>query len=55
LVWLAGVVAAAGSFGLAFVAAVGPWGDEVAGEGDLEGEVGEEVVKVWRGKSCRGR
>jgi hypothetical protein len=40
--WLAGLVPAAWASGLALVAAPGPRGDQVAGEGDLEGEVGGE-------------
>jgi hypothetical protein len=32
------------------VAAAGPRGDEVAGEGDLEGQVGGEAGEVVRGK-----
>ncbi len=50
-----GLVPAAGPFGLAFVAAAGPPGHEVAGEGDLEGQVGGEVAEAVRGKSIRSR
>jgi hypothetical protein len=50
-----GLVPAAGPFGLAFVAAAGPVRDEVAGEGDLEGQVGRKVIKAVRGKSFRSR
>src|ERR1017187_1817152 len=49
------LVPAAGPLGLALVAAAGPPGDEVAVEGDLEGEVGSEVAEVLRGKSIRSR
>ena len=52
---LAGLVPAAWPLGLALVAAAGPPGHEVAGECDLEGQVGDEVVKAVRGKSIRSR
>jgi len=55
LAGLACLVAPAGAFGLALVAAAGPQGNQVAVEGDLEGQVGGEVVKVLRGKSIRSR
>ena len=55
LAGLAGLVPASGPFGLALVAAAGPQRDEVAVEGDLEGEVGGEVAEALRGKSIRSR
>ena len=55
LAGLPGLVPAAGPLGLALVAAAGPPGHEVAGECDLEGQVGGEVVKAVRGKSIRSR
>ena len=55
LAGLAGLVPAAGPLGLALVAAAGALGHEVAGEGDLEGQVGGEVVEAVRGKSIRSR
>jgi hypothetical protein len=53
--WLAGLVAAPGALGLAFVAASGAGRDEVAVPGDLGGQVGGEFVKEVRGKSSRSR
>ena len=50
-----GLVPAAWPLGLALVAAAGPPGHEVAGECDLESQVGGEVVKAVRGKSIRSR
>ena len=50
-----GLVAAAGPLGLALVAAARAPGDEVALEGDLEGQVGGEVAEAVRGKSFRSR
>jgi hypothetical protein len=55
LAGLAGLVPAAGAFGLALVAAARASWHEVAVEGDLEGQVGGELVKPVRGKSFRGR
>ena len=55
LAGFAGLVAAAGPFGFPLVAAAGPPGDEVAVEGDLEGQVGGEVSEAVRGKSFRSR
>ena len=55
LAGFAGLVPAAGALGLAFVAAAGAGGYEVAGEGDLEGQIGGDVVEVVRGKSIRSR
>jgi hypothetical protein len=55
LAGFAGLVPAAGAFGLALVAASRPQRDEVAGAGDLEGQVGGEVVQAVRGKSIRSR
>ena len=52
---LAGLVPPACAFGLALVAPAGPPGDEVALAGDLEGQVGGEIVKAVRGKSIRSR
>ena len=52
---LAGLVAAPGALGLAFVAASGAARDEVAAVGDLGGQVGGELVKELRGKSIRSR
>src|ERR1019366_9920320 len=51
LAGFAGLVPAAGALGFALVAAAGPPGDEVAGEGDLEGQVGCEVAEALRGKA----
>ena len=50
-----GLVPAARPFGVALVTTAGPGGHEVAGEGDLEGQVGGEIVKTVRGKSIRSR
>ena len=47
---LAGLVPPACAFGLALVAPAGPLGDEVALAGDLEGQVGSEIVKAVRGE-----
>ena len=55
LAGLAGLVPAACPLGLAGVAAAGPSADEVARAGDLEGQVGEELVKAGRGKRNPGR
>ena len=55
LAGFAGLVPAAGALGLALVTAARPPGDEIAGEGDLEGQVGGEVVEAIRGKSIRSR
>ena len=55
LAGFAGLVAAAGAFGFPLVAATRPPGDEVAVEGDLEGQVGGEVSEAVRGKSFRSR
>jgi hypothetical protein len=55
LAGIAGLVTAAGPLGLALVAAAGPLGDEVARAGDLEGQVGDEIVKAVRGKRSQGR
>jgi hypothetical protein len=52
---LAGLVAASGALGLAFVAASGAGRDEVPVPGDLGGQVGGEFVKEARGKSIRSR
>ena len=52
---LAGLVAASGALGLAFVAASGAVRDEVPVVGDLGGQVGGEFVKLRRGKSIRSR
>jgi transposase-like protein len=49
------LVPAAGALGLAVVPAAGALGYEVAREGDLEGQVGGEVVEAVRGKSIRSR
>jgi hypothetical protein len=48
---LAGLVAASGALGLAFVAASGAAQDEIAVVGDLGGEVGGELVRELRGKA----
>jgi hypothetical protein len=55
LAWLAGLVPAARTLGLAFVAASRALRDQVAVPGDLGGEVGGELVKERRGKSIRSR
>ena len=55
LAGFAGLVPAAGAFGLALVAAAGPSRDQVALAGDLEGQVGGEAVQAVRGKSIRSR
>jgi hypothetical protein len=55
LAWLAGLVPASRALGLAFVAAPGADGDEVAVPGDLGGQAGGELVKERRGKSTRSR
>jgi hypothetical protein len=52
---LAGLVPPAWPLGLAGVAAARAVGHQVAGEGDLEGQVGEGVVKLRRGKRNPGR
>jgi hypothetical protein len=43
LAGFAGLVPAARALGLPLVAAAGPQGDQVAGEGDLEGQVGGQA------------
>ena len=48
-----GLVTAARPLGGALVTTAGPGGHEVAGEGDLEGQVGGEIVETVRGKSIR--
>ena len=53
--WLAGLVPAARTLGLAFVAAPRAFRDQVAVPGDLGGQVGGELVKERRGKSIRSR
>src|SRR5260221_13114737 len=55
LAGLAGLVPAARPLGLALVTASGPHGDEVAVQGDLESQIGGEVVEAVRGKSIRSR
>ena len=52
---LAGLVAASGALGLAFVAASGAARNEMTVVGDLSGQVGGELVKELRGKSIRSR
>jgi len=52
---LAGLVAASGALGVAFVAASGAARDEMTVVGDLGGQVGGELVKELRGKSIRSR
>src|SRR5437879_3442518 len=52
---LAGLVAASGALGRAFVAASGAGRDEVPVPGDLGGQAGGELVKEARGKSIRSR
>jgi len=52
---LAGLVAASGPLGRAFVAASGAARDEVPVPGDPGGQVGGELVKEARGKSIRSR
>jgi hypothetical protein len=53
LAGFAGLVSAAGALGFALVAAARAAGDEVTGEGDLEGQVGGEAG--GQGKSIRSR
>jgi len=55
LAGLAGLVPAAGALGLALVTPSGPRGHQVAVVGDLEGQVGCELVKALRGKRIRSR
>jgi hypothetical protein len=50
-----GLVPAARPLGLALVASAWALGHEVAGEGDLEGQIGGEAIEVLRGKSIRSR
>ncbi len=55
LAGFAGLVPAAEALGLALVAAAGPFGDQVALAGDLEGEVFGALGQAVRGKSIRSR
>ncbi len=55
LAGLSRLVAAAGALGLAGVAAPGPLPHEAARQSDLEGQVGERLVKLRRGKMSRSR
>src|SRR5260221_14107097 len=52
---LSGLVPAAWPFGLAGVAAARALRHEVAVEGDLEGQVGEGLAELVRGKRSRDR
>ena len=55
LAGLAGLVPAAAPLGLALMPPARALGHEAGVPGDLEGQVGGEVVTLASGESCRGR